>query len=284
MICAWKELLAILPPEIRCEVDMLGRESLHEIRLRLGKPPELVMRDRETWLQQAVREEDLSFCINSACQYSPWTASSASDGYITAPGGHRIGICGEAVIQQGVMTGIGRPTALCIRVARDFPGIGEDAGKRKGSLLIIGKPGSGKTTLLRDLIRQRSNREQGSIAVVDERGELFPYSGGKSCFDTGKRTDILSGCSKVQGIETVLRTMSPAVIAVDEITAQADCEAMLHACWCGVDLIATAHAGSIQDLRSRKVYQPIIQSGIFDTVIILRPDKSWRAERMNYAY
>lgn len=284
MICAWKELLAILPQAIRCEVDKSARDCLQEIRLRMGKPPELVLRGGEKWLQQPVREEDLSFCINAACQYSPWTASSAANGYITAPGGHRIGLCGEVVVQDGSMSGIARPTALCIRVARDFPGIAENTKKIQGSVLIIGKPGSGKTTLLRDLIRQRSDQGQGSVAVVDERGELFPYSGGKSCFDTGKRTDILSGCSKVQGIETVLRTMSPAVIAVDEITAQADCEAMLHACWCGVDLIATAHAGSIQDLRSRKVYQPIIQSGIFDTVIILRPDKSWRAERMNYAY
>jgi stage III sporulation protein AA len=134
--------------------------------------------------------------------------------------------------------------------------------------------------LLRDLIRQKSNQGSGCIAVVDEREEIFPYVHNQPCFSLGKHTDVLSGCSKTQGIEIVLRNMGPDIIAVDEITAAEDCAALLHAGWCGVRLLATAHAGSLKDLLSRPVYQPIIKSCIFDTVLIMNADKTWTAERV----
>ena len=146
--------------------------------------------------------------------------------------------------------------------------------------MILGSPGSGKTTFLRDLIRQISNRGKESVAVVDERGELFPGHQGISFFDPGSKTDILRGCPKASGIEMVLRTMGPGVIAVDEITAEADCAALMRAGWCGVRLIATAHASGPDDLRSRPIYRSLRQCGLFGQAVILKHDKSWTAERM----
>lgn len=279
MICAWEAYLNLLPGWLRGDVDRLGKNTLQELRLRLDQPPLLIRKDGSLWLERLILPEDLSFCINAASRYSPWTAATSAQGYLTAQGGHRIGICGEAVVQNGEMTGIRTPTSLCLRVARDFPGIAAKACQLAGSVLIIGKPGSGKTTLLRDLVRQFS--DFGSIAVVDERGELFPSFQGKSCFPSGRQTDVITGCSKKQGIEAVLRTMGPACIAVDEITAADDCRALIHAGWCGVRLLATAHAASREDLLSRPVYKPLVESRLFDTLLILQPDKSWRAERMD---
>jgi len=238
------------------------------------------MMDRSVWLPFEATADDLSFVINMASRYSPWAASTIRRGYITASGGHRIGLCGDAVIQNGEMSGIRNPVSLCMRVARDFPGIARDALKFSNSVLIVGKPGSGKTTLLRDLIRQRSDNQTGSIAVVDERGELFPSADHTFCFPIGKRTDVLTGCGKEQGIESLLRTMGPACIAVDEITAESDCRALMNAGWSGVSLLATAHAESIRDLHARPIYRPIVNSGLFDTLIVMQPDKSWRAERV----
>lgn len=281
MRCAWQAYLNLVPTWMRQEVDKQGRECLQELRLRLDHPPELITSRGSVWLGQAVTKEDLSFCINVASRYSPWAAATSAQGYITAPGGHRVGICGEATVVSGSMTGITTPTSLCLRVARDFPGIAEKAVFTKGSILILGKPGSGKTTLLRDLIRQRSEIGSDCITVVDERGELFPQSQGKLCFPPGKRTDILTGCSKQQGIEAALRNMSPSIIAVDEITAQGDCDALIHAGWCGVNFFATVHAGSRADLFARPVYKPIIKSRLFKTLLILQPDKSWRMERVD---
>lgn len=280
MTCAWQAYLNLLPPWLRQQVDKYGKDNLQELRLRIDLPPELISKDSSSWLDRKIAMEDLKFCINAASQYSPWCANTISNGYITAPGGHRIGICGEAVVSKGVMTGIHTPNSLCIRVARDFPGVAKSTLKYAGSILIIGRPGSGKTTLLRDIIRQRSENRVGAIAVVDERREIFPMYHGRNCFFAGRQTDIISAAKKNVAIDAVLRNMSPSTIAMDEITAKEDCDALLHAGWCGVHLLATAHAGSRKDLFSRPVYRPIIESKLFDTLIILQSDKSWHVERM----
>lgn len=280
MICAWKELLSILPEWIRDPVDKQGRTELQELRLRLGKHPELVMGKDWRLLNRCVTADDLKFCVNTASRYSPWNSESISQGYLTAAGGHRIGLCGEAVVDGNSVRGIRNLTSLCIRVARDFPGISTGLQEEQRSILIIGSPGSGKTTLLRDLIRQLSNRGTGSVSVVDERGELFPQCNGRSCFDSGSRTDVISGCSKAHGIEMLLRTMGPETIAVDEITAESDCDALIRAGWCGVRLIATAHAATIADLRNRGVYRKLWTSGLFECVLVLQKDKTWTVERM----
>lgn len=273
MLCAWKELLGILPQRLRRDVDNQGKESLEELRLRLGAPPELVTRGGSRYLSGNVTREELSFVVNAASRYSPWAASAVSQGYLTAPGGHRIGLCGEAVCRDGVFDGIREVSSLCIRVARDFPGVAEKAGRIEGSVLILGAPGWGKTTLLRDMIRQRGEQEQ--TCVVDERGELFPVG-----FSRGKRVDVLTGCPKAEGILTVLRTMGPSAIGVDEITEEKDCRALLQAANCGVSLLATAHASSLQDIRRRRIYAPLLDNQVFDAFVVLHRDKSYTVERM----
>ncbi len=275
MKCAWKELLSILPGSIKSDVDRLGKEYLQELRLRLGQPVELVLASNSQWLKHITTEQDIAFIVNTASRYSPWSAPSAASGYITAVGGHRIGLAGDVVTKDGHVTGIRCASSLCVRVARDYAGIGKKAAELSGNILILGPPGSGKTTLLRDVIRHISESVPGSIAVVDERGELFPMG-----FDRGYRTDVLTGCGKAQGVEMALRTMGPSCIAVDEITAQRDCQALTQAGWCGVRLLATAHAANKQDLKSRPVYQPLWECGLFESLVILRKDKSWYMERM----
>lgn len=275
MKCAWNEFLSILPPHLRTEVDNLGRETLEELRLRLNRPVEMILSGRSHMLTTKSAIQDIQYVINTASRYSPWSAATASQGYITAPGGHRIGICGDCVVQAGVVNGIRTATSLCIRVARNFVGIGNGA-PSQGSLLILGPPGVGKTTLLRDLIRLRSNMGT-AVTVVDERGELFPSG---DIFECGPRTDVLTGCSKFQGVQMALRTMGPKCIAVDEITASEDCQALLSAAWCGVELLATAHATDCKDLKCRTVYQPLVKSDLFTKVIVLSSDKSWHMERM----
>jgi stage III sporulation protein AA len=241
--------------------------------MRRNQKVELICQNEVRYLKQCVTEGDLCFCINTASHYSPWASESISQGFITASGGHRIGICGDAVIQNGSITGIRKVTSINIRVARDFPGIASAAGKLTGSVLLLGPPGSGKTTLLRDLIRQISLIH--NISVVDERGELFPPG-----ISRGNRTDILSGCGKTEGITILLRNMGPEWIAVDEITAESDCDALVKCGWCGVKLLASVHAYSKSDLDNRAIYRRLKNAGIFDHIIILSRDKSWRLERM----
>lgn len=273
MRCAWKELLSILPLKMREDVNRLGRDTLLELRLRINAPPELIRSDGNCWLTGNVTQDTMDFIINTASQYSPWTATTISQGYLTALGGHRIGICGEVILCDGIVTGIRKAYSLCIRVARDHLGVWKTREPIMGSVLILGAPGWGKTTLLRDLIRNLSESE--TVSVIDERGELFPDG-----FQQGKRMDLLTGCPKAIGIERAIRTMGPECVAVDEITSEEDCRALLRAAYCGVRLAATAHAASIQDFSSRRVYQMLIENRIFQTFLVLNRDKAYTLERM----
>lgn len=273
MMCAWKELLNLLPPGMRREVDTLGRDRMQELRLRCNAPPVMLADGQYLHLTGTVSQEELNYVVNAASRYSPWAAVSTASGYITAKGGHRIGLCGEVVCRNGSVEGFRRIRSLCIRIARDFPGIAEGIPAGKGSMLILGAPGWGKTTLLRDLIRQISKRE--SIGVVDEREELFPEG-----MDAGVHTDILRGCPKAAGVDMLLRTMSPGVIAVDEITEPDDCRCLIRSANCGVRLLATAHASSVQEFRKRPVYRQMWEDNLFETLVVLRRDKSYTVERM----
>lgn len=263
MIWNQQELLAILPRRLRQE----NFESVREIRLRLGRPPQVLKNGGFHALSGIVEPEDIRFVINAASRYSPWTAACMARGYLTAPGGHRIGICGD-----GAGEGFREITSLCIRIARDITGIARGL-PLAGSLLILGPPGSGKTTLLRDYLRQISQNT--AVSVVDERGEIFPEG-----FSRGDNTDILTGIEKGKGIDMVLRSMGPRVIAMDEVTSALDCAALLRAAWCGVRLAATAHASSTRDLREREIYRPLAESGLFTRAAVLDREQNWHLEEV----
>ena len=280
MNCAWEAYLRILPQWMREPVDKLGRDRLQEIRIRLDQGPELVMSGCANYLNRHVTASDINYCLNAASQYSPWASATIQSGYITAAGGHRVGICGNVVTVGGKVSTISRVSSLCIRVARDFPGIGHSAASLSGSILILGSPGSGKTTLLRDLIRTKSNSGE-TVCVVDERCEVFPFVENHFSFSEGKNTDVLSGCSKQYGLDVLIKTMNPDWVAADEITTESDCNALLHAGWCGVSLIATAHAAQLKDYLSRPVYKPLVNADLFENIIVMQKDKTWTLERIN---
>jgi len=280
MQCAWDLLIRLLPVRYREITDKLGKTELNEVRLRRGLPPELVLKNGCRMLESIVTQEDLRQTIQFASQHSPWAAGTLDQGYITAPGGHRVGVFGRFVNGCDGKWALQTPSMICIRVARDYTGIAAKAMNIRGSVLIIGPPGCGKTTFLRDLIRQNSDRGIGNISVVDEREELFPMGANHMYFSAGKHTDVLSGCNKIDGIHWALRNMTPSVIAVDEITQEDDCKALLHAGWCGVNLFATAHAGGREELYTRPVYRKILEYKLFENLIIMSKDKTWWSERI----
>ena len=272
MNCQWESLLEILPKWIIPEVEKSGASDLQEIRLRKNASVELIGINGYRWIPGKVSGDDLEFCVNMASRYSPWANESISCGYITASGGHRIGVCGEAVYKNHQLTGFRNITSLCIRIGKDYPGIANLLMPVNDSVIILGAPGWGKTTLLRDLIRKVSLRD--TVCVVDERKELFPLG-----FQKGHRMDVLSGIKKTEGMEMAVRTMGPSYVAVDEITDFQDAQAMLRIYGCGVHILATAHAGSFDDFMRREIYKPLVTNKVFQTVVVLRSDKSFFVER-----
>ena len=273
MDCDWDSFLAVLPEWMRQDVDALGKHSLQELRLRLGTPPELVLSSGTWYLSRPAARQDIDFCVNLASQYSPWSVESTGEGYLPLAGGHRMGLCGKTIVKDGQVLGFRPLDSLCIRVARNIPGLAPKNAAELGSILILGAPGWGKTTLLRCVARAVAEKEE--VCVVDERQELFPRG-----FARGRRMDVLSGCPKASGIPMVLRAMGPSYIAVDEITAREDAAALVHSSGCGVKLLATAHAAQKEDLRLRPCYRELLEQGIFQTVLLLTKEKSYRLERM----
>ena len=280
MKCAWDSFLQLLPQDLRVTVDKLGRDSLQELRLRLGGLPILITSRGNRIIDRTVSAGDLQHIVNAASRYSPWAAETICEGYVTADGGHRIGLCGSVAIHSDCKRGYRSITSLCMRVARDFPGIARNAVDIYTNTLILGPPGSGKTTLLRDLVRQLSVRGMGSIVVVDERCEVFPMTAGNYSFERGMHTDVISGCGKKHGVELAIRTMGAAWVAVDEISSEEDCEAIYKAGWCGVPILATAHADGLEDFLKRPVYKPLVANKVFDRFLVLQKDKSWKEERL----
>lgn len=284
MDCNWEELENLLPQWL-CDIPEFLRYGrlLRELRLRVGFPPLLIHARGELCPSgRCITSGDLKDIINRASRYSAYAMPGVPHGYITAKGGHRIGLCGTPVLLQNGISSWKEIRSLCIRVARDVSGIGGGARSalNSGSLLILGPPGSGKTTLLRDLVRMISDERKEQIAVVDERGEIFPLEGGESQFPCGMRTDILSGCPKHTGIECLVRSMGPQWIAVDEITSMEDCQTMEQIGMCGVRFLATAHAVNCQDLLRRPVYRRLAETGLFRCAAILQYNQTYTVERL----
>ncbi len=206
-------------------------------------------------------------------------------GYLTVAGGHRLGLCGTAVLQGGGIHALRGFSSANLRVARQVEGAAAPVldslcpGGRLASTLILAPPGMGKTTLLRDLIRLVSEGEGCAplrVSLADERGEVAAMYNGRPQLEVGRRTDVMEGCPKAQGLMLLLRGMNPQVLAVDEVTAPEDVQALTTAVGCGATLLATAHGSELADLERRPVYRPLLKEGLFRFLVRIRREDGGR--------
>lgn len=225
-----------------------------EIRLRAGRRAYAVTTGGAMYpCSDILTPADIEECFQELCRCSVHSFSrEISEGYITLAGGHRVGISGTAVMSGGRVETMRDISSLCIRLAHEVHGCAQELydralGGEMHSLLLLGKPLSGKTTVLRDLARILGADRR--VVVIDSRNELAACCRGSVCLDVGENTDVLAGFPKAEGILLALRSLSPEVIICDEIGD--DSEAVRQCLFCGVKLIAAAHAGSFYEAENR---------------------------------
>jgi stage III sporulation protein AA len=285
----WRaSLSAYLPPPLLHMVEALPpglADRVCELRLRAGRPLEWVLRHGEPggegvgetgWIPEA---RDVALLARSFLEHSAYAhQEELRQGYLTLPGGHRVGLCGRAVLSDGRLTGLTDIASLCVRVARAAPGVADwllplllPAGEAPCGALLFSAPGMGKTTLLRDAVRQLSDLHGRRVGVVDERSEIAGCVRGVPRLDVGRRTDVLDACPKAAGMMLLLRGMAPQWLAVDEIGRAEDADALLEAARCGVPVLATAHAGDFGELLGRPTLRRLAEARAFRRYVELGP-------------
>lgn len=288
-------LLQLFPMEKRpfwAEVASIGRD-LQEIRLRVHRPIAVIINgeekfldenghflDRPEWAYCADQEEMLAL-MNHICHYSLYAfEDELRQGFITVAGGHRVGVAGQVVMEgrEGVRT-IKHISYVNIRIAHQIKGAADKVlpylykdGKLKNTL-IISPPGCGKTTLLRDIVRQVSDGNSYGkgmcVGVVDERSEIAGSYMGQPQNDIGMRTDVLDACPKALGMMLLLRSMSPQVIAIDELGGNEDMHALHMAASCGSKILVTIHGEGMEDVLRKFGEENALFAQLFECFLLL---------------
>ena len=285
---AEERILDILPREVRLLLcrEALDFDYLQEIRLRANLPLLLIYRGEELFIGRTrgkpyiVTKEDLREMLDYISNYSLYAyEQEMRQGFITVEGGHRIGMAGQAIMEDGRIKNLKNIASINVRMSHEVLGCADEVfpyiTRMKGlyHTLIISPPRCGKTTLLRDMIRQISDGNSylkgKSVGVVDERSEIGGCYMGMPQNHLGIRTDILDCCPKAEGMIMLIRSMGPEVIAVDEIGGEEDVHAIEYAMHCGCKLIATVHGRDMEELKKKPVFDKMFQEKRFERYILL---------------
>jgi len=282
----YKQIINILSNDVKnvLEQEKLHFDYLQEIRLRAGYPVILLYAGKEKILTAKVTERSIRETLDYVSNYSLYAyENELKQGFITIEGGHRVGMAGQVLVENGRVKNLKYISSLNIRVSHEIFGCADKLfpyithHKQIHHTLIISPPRCGKTTLLRDMIRQISDGNHWvkgcSVGVVDERSELAGCYQGIPQNHMGMRTDVLDGCPKAEGMLMLIRSMSPQVVAVDEIGAPEDIQAIKYAMYCGCKMIATVHGESVEDIQRKPLLEQMIREQCFERYVILNNRK-----------
>ncbi len=267
-------LMQHFPPNLTETLLIMGTKDMQEIRIIAEQNASVIKKGILMDCGVRVTREELKKIINSMCRGSLYAMQqNLTQGYITLSGGHRVGVCGKCVCENGKVTHMTDISAICVRLSRGIIGAADGIMEyimyqhRIYNTLIISPAGCGKTTLLRDIARQIGTTHK--VCIVDERSEIAACKDAVPTHDVGRFTAVMDAVPKGQGIMMLLRTMSPEVIITDETGSESEEKAIGELINCGVKIITTAHGYSERDVMRRKYIRNIIEDGIFERIIVL---------------
>lgn len=272
-------------------------DEIEEIRIRVNQP--LIMRgkskeyiiEKNGIVIESARikekstcvifgEKDLEEMLRYLCKDSIYAyEEERKQGFLTMPGGHRVGITGElvAINEKNYIAKYIR--YMNIRIGHEMKGIADHVmkwlrdGEQIWNTLLVSAPGAGKTTFLRDIVRHFSDGSDGykgcTVGVVDERGEIAGAYRGVASLDCGMRTDVITGGNKEQDVRILIRTFAPRMIALDEIGTKADADAIFYAGISGCSVIATIHGNNWEDLQRKREIANLLENHIFQRILFL---------------
>lgn len=258
--------------DILLKVPINIRLSANEIRLRTGRKICIVYGNKLCFLDKTLNIEEIRECFRSICNYSIHShTQEIKKGFVTIHGGHRAGISGTAVYDENNnLINLREISSINLRIAKQIYGVSNNLINRLngnvGKLLIIGPPASGKTTLLKDIIRNLNDKV---ISIIDTRGEIAACVNGVPQNDVGN-ADVFDSWNRQDGITSAIKAMSPEIIVCDEIGSDFDLQAINTCVGAGVELIATAHGGTLEEILKRDIIKKILMTGAFDNIVILK--------------
>jgi len=275
-------LISALPYRLSDELKSYSDVRIEEIRLRSDRRASLVVSGKNLMLSTVLTRTELEETLSGMCNGSLYAFSDTINrGYVSLPDGVRVGVGGRASCRGREVVGVCEISSLVIRIPHKTRALGfqvckllKDFNREKG-VLIYSPPGVGKTTLLRGVAKLISTgSEPLRTVVIDTRGELsFAADSGNMCLD------ILSGYPKALGIEIATRSLSAEVMICDEIGDLDEAMALVSSHNCGVPLIASAHAGSIDELLRRTSIRLLHEAEIFGAYVGIK-----RAEGFDFSY
>lgn len=259
-------LVAMLPYRLVDEIRSLGPLAIEEIRLRSNRAVFLTTESGNRRLRTVMSRMELESVLQAVCDGSLYAHSETiTQGYVTIEGGIRVGVCGRATVEGGRVIGVYGISGINLRLPSRRRRVGQPicrllrSLRGEGGVLIYSAPGVGKTTLLRSLAAELARGECPlRVAVVDSRGELAPFLD-----DPSLSVDLLSGYPKAEGIAIACRTMNAQLIVCDEIGERAEAEAIVASQNCGVPLVATAHASTLEGLLRRTTVRELHRAHVF---------------------